>query len=110
MLSPHVAPPIEPAAFEQTGMDVADHRARAFGLALAGQRAQRLFERRDLRKRCELAGEEREVLPAQAGLAQGEQRSEEHTSELQSLMRISYAVFCLKQKKASTITPKTQKK
>src|SRR3546814_3534784 len=27
------------------------------------------------------------------------QRSEEHTSELQSLMRISYAVFCLKQKK-----------
>src|SRR3546814_4745850 len=28
----------------------------------------------------------------------GGQRSEEHTSELQSLMRISYAVFCLKQK------------
>src|SRR3546814_4618850 len=29
----------------------------------------------------------------------GEGRSEEHTSELQSLMRISYAVFCLKKKK-----------
>src|SRR3546814_2021174 len=29
-------------------------------------------------------------------------RSEEHTSELQSLMRISYAVFCLKQKKTQT--------
>src|SRR3546814_3068273 len=29
-------------------------------------------------------------------------RSEEHTSELQSLMRISYAVFCLKKKKTST--------
>src|SRR3546814_7979130 len=29
----------------------------------------------------------------------GAYRSEEHTSELQSLMRISYAVFCLKQKK-----------
>src|SRR3546814_7296753 len=28
-------------------------------------------------------------------------RSEEHTSELQSLMRISYAVFCLKQKKTN---------
>src|SRR3546814_5549522 len=28
-------------------------------------------------------------------------RSEEHTSELQSLMRISYAVFCLKKKKAN---------
>src|SRR3546814_8803978 len=30
-------------------------------------------------------------------------RSEEHTSELQSLMRISYAVFCLKKKKRKTI-------
>src|SRR3546814_9175962 len=29
-------------------------------------------------------------------------RSEEHTSELQSLMRISYAVFCLKKKKSKT--------
>src|SRR3546814_6921314 len=29
-------------------------------------------------------------------------RSEEHTSELQSLMRISYAVFCLKKKKTSS--------
>src|SRR3546814_5200842 len=29
-------------------------------------------------------------------------RSEEHTSELQSLMRISYAVFCLKKKKSTT--------
>src|SRR3546814_10478010 len=29
-------------------------------------------------------------------------RSEEHTSELQSLMRISYAVFCLKKKKATS--------
>src|SRR3546814_1044279 len=31
---------------------------------------------------------------------QGAVRSEEHTSELQSLMRISYAVFCLKKKKS----------
>src|SRR3546814_5292946 len=31
-------------------------------------------------------------------------RSEEHTSELQSLMRISYAVFCLKKKKELTST------
>src|SRR3546814_6724054 len=31
-------------------------------------------------------------------------RSEEHTSELQSLMRISYAVFCLKKKKTITHT------
>src|SRR3546814_5088510 len=35
--------------------------------------------------------------PATAGAQTGSSRSEEHTSELQSLMRISYAVFCLKQ-------------
>src|SRR3546814_9777970 len=34
-------------------------------------------------------------------------RSEEHTSELQSLMRISYAVFCLKKKKKSKYTKHT---
>src|SRR3546814_2199658 len=33
-------------------------------------------------------------------------RSEEHTSELQSLMRISYAVFCLKKKKTNIVTKK----
>src|SRR3546814_4081028 len=32
-------------------------------------------------------------------------RSEEHTSELQSLMRISYAVFCLKKKKTQIVLP-----
>src|SRR3546814_5557107 len=36
-------------------------------------------------------------------------RSEEHTSELQSLMRISYAVFCLKKKKKNTQRNKTSK-
>src|SRR3546814_3731660 len=40
------------------------------------------------------------ALVLQGGGALGAyQRSEEHTSELQSLMRISYAVFCLKKKK-----------
>src|SRR3546814_8478580 len=34
--------------------------------------------------------------------SKGRGRSEEHTSELQSLMRISYAVFCLKKKKNTT--------
>src|SRR3546814_9412184 len=34
----------------------------------------------------------------------GARRSEEHTSELQSLMRISYAVFCLKKKKNNELT------
>src|SRR3546814_3272190 len=43
--------------------------------------------------------------PAQSVLhrAYPAQRSEEHTSELQSLMRISYAVFCLKKKKTRLI-------
>src|SRR3546814_11527939 len=36
---------------------------------------------------------------ASAGPGRSRRRSEEHTSELQSLMRISYAVFCLKKKK-----------
>src|SRR3546814_2242446 len=36
-------------------------------------------------------------------------RSEEHTSELQSLMRISYAVFCLKKKKNSSTEKQTTK-
>src|SRR3546814_4964973 len=40
-----------------------------------------------------------EHLPRRGGGRPGAQRSEEHTSELQSLMRISYAVFCLKKKK-----------
>src|SRR3546814_5457998 len=37
-------------------------------------------------------------------------RSEEHTSELQSLMRISYAVFCLKKKKKHKKTIRKSKK
>src|SRR3546814_3551500 len=37
--------------------------------------------------------------PLRTGPVIGDHRSEEHTSELQSLMRISYAVFCLKKKK-----------
>src|SRR3546814_2858165 len=37
-------------------------------------------------------------------VSQQAHRSEEHTSELQSLMRISYAVFCLKKKKTTTST------
>src|SRR3546814_5258298 len=40
--------------------------------------------------------------PAAPVVWPGLTRSEEHTSELQSLMRISYAVFCLKKKKYTT--------
>src|SRR3546814_4208792 len=40
----------------------------------------------------------RGLRPLQRAVVDGVERSEEHTSELQSLMRISYAVFCLKKK------------
>src|SRR3546814_2351556 len=43
------------------------------------------------------------------GSAEGVGRSEEHTSELQSLMRISYAVFCLKKKK-NNVSPQQKGK
>src|SRR3546814_10549231 len=43
-----------------------------------------------------------EVVGDQAPVAAPPHRSEEHTSELQSLMRISYAVFCLKKKNTLT--------
>src|SRR3546814_1835034 len=52
-------------------------------------------------------------LPDLIALAHGMVRSEEHTSELQSLMRISYAVFCLKKKTKTyriTHTPLTNTK
>src|SRR3546814_5855171 len=79
----------------------ADRRVRiAFqGLALdafCGQPLHQLrravgADDRDLQRLFDLA-----LGPA---LGQGQDRSEEHTSELQSLMRISYAVFCLKKQR-----------
>src|SRR3546814_2286958 len=46
----------------------------------------------------------RRVVPAKSLLNKDLARSEEHTSELQSLMRISYAVFCLKKKRKRAMT------
>src|SRR3546814_4780478 len=49
----------------------------------------------------------REITPAPVSVCprgRRRSRSEEHTSELQSLMRISYAVFCLKKKNQKSIT------
>src|SRR3546814_6553984 len=45
-----------------------------------------------------LTGQDKQLQAGAYEAVQGD-RSEEHTSELQSLMRISYAVFCLKKKK-----------
>src|SRR3546814_3239101 len=48
-----------------------------------------------------------ELLLDEAGIESTLVRSEEHTSELQSLMRISYAVFCLKKKQSTNDIHKT---
>src|SRR3546814_6810263 len=63
---------------------------RAFRLALIRDVASTYFASREADERI--------------ALAEATVRSEEHTSELQSLMRISYAVFCLKKKKLQTTT------
>src|SRR3546814_3668770 len=69
--------------------------ADGLGLAEAARRASAQVRQaeRDGAIAAVLRAEQRE---------QGLVRSEEHTSELQSLMRISYAVFCLKKKKHVT--------
>src|SRR3546814_7141831 len=55
--------------------------------------------------RAPAAHPRRRTVPSAARAA----RSEEHTSELQSLMRISYAVFCLKKKKKNNTTTHIQR-
>src|SRR3546814_2549055 len=57
-----------------------------------------LSDKRDAYARTLSGGMKRRPLVAKA-MVHSPPRSEEHTSELQSLMRISYAVFCLKKKK-----------
>src|SRR3546814_8183407 len=63
----------------------ADRQHRVAALELVGR--DRLCDRRERRHGDAVEGPHRQA-----------RRSEEHTSELQSLMRISYAVFCLKKK------------
>src|SRR3546814_2759919 len=71
-------------------------RAAQFDLDGVDPRARRGVAFEDVAAR--IGAVERVAQPGGFGLA-FEPRSEEHTSELQSLMRISYAVFCLKKKK-----------
>src|SRR3546814_3915830 len=67
-------------------------------LFAAGQRPVEDDDFADIAIGAELPGRSGRAKPDQPGLAARIFRSEEHTSELQSLMRISYAVFCLKKK------------
>src|SRR3546814_10094121 len=68
---------------------------RRVGHHRANELEQLLLAARDLRGGAGLHAVERRRLQQRFRTAR---RSEEHTSELQSLMRISYAVFCLKKK------------
>src|SRR3546814_5178790 len=93
----------QPAAHEVQASDGA--RAGA-----SGDRRQRLLcphpvRRRGMVARGRLTQRARFPVPLRRDRDQVGRRSEEHTSELQSLMRISYAVFCLT-KKHTIITPK----
>src|SRR3546814_5228188 len=79
------------------GVDAGDTHAAVLGHALCPAQVAARQQDREL-----LAAQATQVVHASAERAPvlGHfLRSEEHTSELQSLMRISYAVFCLKKKK-----------
>src|SRR3546814_4494449 len=75
--------------------DQRQKRRRTRGVATIVDRAVQAHHAQIQKKQHQLRGQPR--IPGPPG-APG-WRSEEHTSELQSLMRISYAVFCLKKKK-----------
>src|SRR3546814_1680102 len=74
---------------------------RAAGLPAGAQRAQQRTGRQQRHDRFGLSEQHRGMagVGVEHAPTVGVDRSEEHTSELQSLMRISYAVFCLKKKK-----------
>src|SRR3546814_6556425 len=63
-----------------------------------------LFRAFSMRGYCAGAAQPCQPLPGADQSEGSSGRSEEHTSELQSLMRISYAVFCLKKKKYTPVT------
>src|SRR3546814_10849169 len=73
------------------------------GTVLRGSRRRAFFRDRDETRRRGPVSRNRFAPWPDATQSQPLVRSEEHTSELQSLMRISYAVFCLKKKTHKTI-------
>src|SRR3546814_8618888 len=103
--APERLPLVEPRLFERRGGHAArtidEQRNRPPRLGRPGDR------RGDALGIADIAGDGLEAVPRCLGGgeplgATPEERSEEHTSELQSLMRISYAVFCLITKKTYT--------
>src|SRR3546814_4452204 len=93
-------------ADDATDADLAETDAMIAALApdQSGARAlppRPLDGERDLERGIDRFGAAVREEDAVESLGHQRRRSEEHTSELQSLMRISYAVFCLKKKKAT---------
>src|SRR3546814_5433833 len=82
--------------FRSWGMDSWKEHVRPHSRGLAGQQLEGLVGRQPAVSCASLC---LDPLCASTHRDGGRHRSEEHTSELQSLMRISYAVFCLKKKK-----------
>src|SRR3546814_6501197 len=100
---------LAPAATIQLPPDLAEglRRAEAASLAAAGRFEDHLRER--LAAAGVSSGNGYGRFAEALDILSGAKRSEEHTSELQSLMRISYAVFCLKkQKNTSNIINKNK--
>src|SRR3546814_7434815 len=104
----HLGRRVEPQPFGMAAK-IGDGHEQIERLAV-GQQARADRRRRHRGERIEQhAGEarapERRLEPARTDEMRelGADRSEEHTSELQSLMRISYAVFCLKKKKKTQL-------
>src|SRR3546814_5187001 len=85
--------------FRSDNGDADEHADRA---PAHRQQRRQGHEQRQLGKRLDdfngAQGDRIDEAAVVAGNATDDDRSEEHTSELQSLMRISYAVFCLKKK------------
>src|SRR3546814_5622910 len=88
------APPFGPASRGRTQVAAIESALYGKGRGLGERR-----ESRPVRAAGRFRDARRFAVPAPLG--RGRSRSEEHTSELQSLMRISYAVFCLKKKKTN---------
>src|SRR3546814_6837680 len=73
-------------------------RSRLIGRRMRRQRRQAAAEQQAQDRASSRSREPHDRTPCSPAISQALPRSEEHTSELQSLMRISYAVFCLKKK------------
>src|SRR3546814_4429969 len=95
---------LDPTPLNQRGQPILDPVCEHLDMrcGFLPKRRQRIFH---MRWHHGIATPDHQAIPFELLQRLREHRSEEHTSELQSLMRISYAVFCLKNK--NTLKPTT---